>query len=161
MAKMSVRSIYRQNDKLEEQLQLWHFMDSEERGSFIDEIETFVVAVKQIEHSAKDKLVKAQLRNIIEIWDEFLNDPTIVNAHDLAIIAELHKTSSVPKTRPKVPSIRDTNRNVLANIFGHIPEPLSKGKVDPNSFIPNLRDSKLRAIQEELYGIIDSQGHSE
>lgn len=162
MNKTSAKSIYQKNVKLEEQLSLWPFMKKKERNVFLQEIHAFVIVARETEQSSKTKKTKAQLLDIIEMWEEFLNDNQFTSAHAPAIISKFNKTSSAPsESTATESSLSDFVRSIWSSVGRLISQPLSPTKIDPSSPASIPRNPELRTIYEDFYGIVDAKGRGE
>src|SRR5258708_18023772 len=130
MAKISMKSIYQQNDKFKDQIPLVPFMKSEERTILVKEIQALIDTAREAEESTPFQDIKKQLENIIETWEKFLIDIKRMPIRKLSVISQVAKTS--PTLTAEVPREEQITEYIrrFPSYAGHI---LSSGKVNPNS----------------------------
>lgn len=154
MAKTSIQNIYQQSNYLKDQAPLVPFMKSKERTLFIKKLHALIDAVRQAEQTTTSQQTKSRLQKVIKIWEEVLMDINHLPTRQLPVISEVAKTSPAltePKTED-ADSFSLHRAHLASQIF-------SPGKVDPNSPVTIPLDPELRAIFDELSGIVDSTGH--
>jgi len=150
----SAKSVYQQSDKLEERLLLLPFMESKERNIFVEELRSLIAAARQSKLNTKSDSTKNRLQIIIEAWEELLGNISSTSTSKLTILSQSDKTSQSPtKIRAEESSIKEFGRAMQSHLPSQI---LSPSKVDANSRSSIPHDPVLRAIFDELYGIIDS-----
>ncbi len=149
MAKISTRSIYQQNDKLNEQVPLLPFMKREELAIFVYEAQALIGAARQAEQSTMSQETKIRLQNIIETWEELLIDIKRMPIRRPPVISQVPKTSPAPTEF----SLEEQITEIIRSFPSYIPGILSSSKVDFNSPVTIPHDPELRAIYNELSGI--------
>lgn len=156
MAKTSTRNIYQQSNHLKDQIPLLPFMESKERTLFVKEVRALIDAARQAEQSATSQQTKSRLQNIIETWEELLIDIKHIPVRKLPVI------STVAKTSPALAEfqIEDALHSFSSHRARLVSQVFSPGKVDPNSPVTIPLDPELRAIFDELSGIVDATGHT-
>lgn len=162
MADSLLGNIYRQNDKLEEQLPLWRFMKNKEQHDFIEEVEDLIVTAQQLEQTIKSRTTKDQLRKIIEIWNDFLRYTKNSTSSGLTALSPVRKTSTASNVTRAVEysTIRPVPDERI-RFARSLSQPYSTHKVDSNSSPSIPRNPKLRAIIDNFFGIVDSEGDTE
>ena len=161
MANISTRSIYQQNNLLTEQLPLLPFMKKKERNLFVEEVQAFIDGARQAERSTKSPQTKSRLQNIIEAWEKFLIDIKHIPVRKLPVISKVDKTSQALIEVPvEESSTNEFIRSFSAHVARLVSQIMSPSKVDPNTPMTIPHDPELRAIYDELYGIVDTKGRS-
>src|SRR5438876_3247643 len=154
MTKTSTRSIYQQSNHLKDQIQLLPFMKSKERTLFVRKIRALIDAARQAEQSTTSQQAKSRLQNIIETWEELLIEIKHILVRNLPVISKVAKTSPALtefRMEDAIHSFSSHRTHLASQVF-------SPGKVDPNSPVTVPLDPELRAIFDELSGIVDSTG---
>jgi hypothetical protein len=159
MPEISMRKIYRQNEKLEEQVPLWAQMNSKKQTTFLKEVQALIVAARQTASNAQTEEVKNRLISIIETWEKILSIIDNIYNEDYDIISRFDKASATStRNRAKEDSIINFVRNIPSYTSQLISQSMSNNKFGSNSPVSIPHNPELRAIYDELYGTIDSTG---
>jgi hypothetical protein len=155
MAKISIRNIYQQSNLLEEQLPLIPFMKAKWRNIFVKEIQILLDAARQAEQNTTSHKTKSRLQDIVEAWEELIIKIKNIPTREPLLISQLAKTSHTSNEIEEEDFFAYNSSKRKARFASQI---FSPGKVDLNSPLPVLFDPKLRALHDELSGIIDVKG---
>lgn len=153
MAKITTKSIYKESSRLKNKILLAPFMRNEERTEFIKEMQTLIAAAQQAEQITNSQETQSRMQKIVEIWEDILIDTKHIFADNLPVISSGAKTSLVPvEFHLQSSHSFSSHRTRLASQI------LSPSKVDPHLPVTVPRDPELRALFDELYGIVDAGG---